>query len=83
MAEYRGTFDVERGAMSLVKLAISPHPDLPAHVILSGLAASANPTVSYPSWHVSSRIWKAGRRSRPSRHGYATTSTIGWATSSG
>lgn len=33
MAEYRGTFDVERGATSLAKLAISPRPDLPAHVI--------------------------------------------------
>ena len=32
-AEYHGTFDVERAATSLAKLAISPRPDLPAHVI--------------------------------------------------
>ena len=33
MVEYHGTFDVERGATSLAQLAISPRPDLPAHVI--------------------------------------------------
>lgn len=32
-AEYRGTFDVERSASSLVGLPVSAHADLPAHVI--------------------------------------------------